>query len=155
MLKERSSSHPALMAGLHGWLSHKKGKETLLPTCMDRAQSAKDFHICQEEFDFSEEDCALNRNMNEKKKFTVQWPIGSVNKNGLNFWRLRHMGSQRSWSNGPFGFRNLMNCFSPNFVLLYKALPSFPSEITLHGEHIASLFSHESNFASWVPTRFG
>lgn len=101
----------------------------------------RDVDLLQEEFDFLEEDCALNKNINEKKeKFTMQSTFGSVNKNRLNFYSLCHVESQRRWSSGPFGFRKLMNCFGPDFFLVCRALSCFPNEVTSHGALVASLF---------------
>lgn len=130
MPKLRSNTYPVLIPGFHHWWSNKKGKYILFLTSMDRAQSTKRSWPLA----FSEEDRALSKNINEEKKFTMQWPFGSVNKNRLNFYRLCHMESQRSWCSSPFSFRNLMNCFGPDFVLLHKAVSYFPHEITSNGE---------------------
>lgn len=95
--------------------------------------------LCQE-FDFSEEDCALNKSINKEKKNKSPYNglLGQQSRTGCTS-KVHFPRSLGRWCNGPFVFRNLMNCVGPEFVLAHQALSYFLSEILFHGEHFASL----------------
>lgn len=131
---------PSVCAWFPSLIEQQGGKTHFLSDTEEQSPEHKEGLTFCQEFDFSEEDCALNKSVIKRKKkkspYSGLW--GQQSRTGCNSkgFLVRSLGR---WC-FPFFFRNLMNCAGPDFVLVHQALSYFLSEILFHGEHFASLF---------------